>query len=450
MQSLTLVIGFSAVAAVMILKPLYGLCVYIAVLFLYPGYLTVPVAGFNVSAQRMIVAALLLRVFADGGFTNKFNANTLDKLVITMFIIGFITFSIKMNFAEFAKTYSGVFMDTVLVYFMFRLILINRDSVMTVIKMVSVVFVIAAVMGVIHSYSGVSIYNKLYAYCPWNPTGETIPINERFGLFRAFGAFGVHIMFGLSFAAFMPLILLLKHEEGGWSKAAVFLFAAATAGALSSVSAGPYLGLMMVFGCLFLKRRPEFIKPVLTLAFLAVFACEIISNRGFFYVMGRFTFDQANAWYRARLIDVAVMKLPEYWALGYGMTDPGWGEIIDTRLKTDVCNQYVLQAVYHGLGGLAVFISVLWSSVAGLRRFAKLASDRWASDAAWLLGICIVSLAVAFLSVGVFGKFTSVFYSLLGIAGCFYIAKNKANDYEPRCETTTSEMCSMDYQWMYR
>jgi hypothetical protein len=178
---------------------------------------------------------------------------------------------------------------------------------------------------------------------------------------------------------------------------------------------------------------------------LAVFACEIISNRGFFYVMGRFTFDQANAWYRARLIDVAVMKLPEYWALGYGMTDPGWGEIIDTRLKTDVCNQYVLQAVYHGLGGLAVFISVLWSSVAGLRRFAKLASDRWASDAAWLLGISIVSLAVAFLSVGVFGKFTSVFYSLLGIAGCFYIPKKRVNVYEAGREKAISEMRSMDY-----
>ncbi len=451
MQAVTLAIGLLSAGAIMVLKPLYGLCIYLAVLFLYPSYLMVPVFGFNVSSQRMIVAALLGRIFIDSGLVSKFRLNILDKLVAAMFVVGFITFSITTDFADFAKTYSGVFMDTVLVYFIFRFILTVRRDVMAIIKVVSVVFLIAAAMGVVHCFTGVSIYNRLYSYCPWNITGATIPVNERFGLFRAFGPFGVHIMFGLSFVAFMPLILLLKHERGVWSKAAVALFVAAVLGSMSSVSAGPYLGFGMVFVCLFMKRRPEFIKPALAGILLTVIACEIISNRGFFYVMGRFTFDEANAWYRARLIDVAVMKLPEYWAFGYGMVEPGWGEIIDTRLRTDICNQYVLQTVYHGVGGLAIFISVLWTSIAGLKRFAKSAGDKWSSDAAWFTGSAIVSLAAAFLSVGVFGKFMSVFYALLGITGCFYVGNGSVSN--TLIKSLTRERNNhrvVNSKWMYQ
>ena len=62
----------------------------------------------------------------------------------------------------------------------------------------------------------------------------------------------------------------------------------------------------------------------------------------------------------------------------------------------------------------------------------------------------IMVLAASFLSVGVFGKFMSVFYALLGIAGCFYIDKNKADEFMPGGEKAISKRSSMSRQWMYR
>ena len=423
MQSLTLTIGLTAGILILFLRPSYGLGVYLAVLFLYPSYLTVRVFGCNLSAQRILIAVLLIRVLIDQNLLSKFKINLLDKLMIAMFVIGFITMSITMNITDFAKTYSGQFMDSAVVYFLFRLIITSRHSLLSIMKILSPILFVAAVIGVIQSITGKSPYDGMYSYCQWNLEGEPVNQGERVGLFRAYGSDAVHIMFGLSFVAFLPLILLLRQEGGKWKVMTYIFFTAAIAGTLSSISAGPYLGILTVLFCLFIRRRPQYIKPLLIGLALIVFSVEILSNRGFFYVASRFAFHEGNAWYRARLMDVAIMKLPEYWMFGYGMVEPGWGPLIDNREHTDVCNQYVLQAIYHGISGAAIFVSMLWTAVAGLRRLAIYSPDRRLKDTAWLIGIAIVSLAVVFFSVGVFGKFTAVFYSLLGIAGCFYIPK---------------------------
>ncbi len=150
---------------------------------------------------------------------------------------------------------------------------------------------------------------------------------------------------------------------------------------------------------------------------------QIISNRGIFYLTEYFTFSGDTAWYRARLIEVAIMKLPEYWAFGYGMIDPGWGHLIDNRDHTDICNQYVLQAAYHGLGGLGIFVSLFWASLAGLRRTVGSAKTIFLKEAVWFIGISLVALAVVFFSVGVFGKFNALLYVLFGLSGSFYTPK---------------------------
>lgn len=423
MQTLTLTIGLAAAFLTMVLRPWYGLGIYFTVLFLYPSYLTVQVFGCNLSAQRMVIIVLLVRTLMDSNLVGKFKLNVLDKLVIAMFVTGFITLSMTMSMSNFTKTYSGSLIDSALVYFAVRLTVVDKQTLSKIIRTVSLILFVSAVIGVIQSVTGVSPYDGLYAYCPWNLRGNPVTVNQRVGFYRACGSFAVHIMFGLSFVAFLPLILLLRYERGVPNTATYILFTTVVFGALSSVSAGPYLGILTVLACLVLKRWAQFIKAVLIGLALMVAGISIVSNRGFFYVASRFTFHEGNAWYRARLIDVAIMKLPEYWMFGYGMVDPGWGPLIDTGGRTDIVNQYILEAVYHGLGGLVIFISMLWAAVAGLRRLAIFSRDEWSKDIAWSIGIAIVALAVVFFSVGVFGKFTSVFYSLLGLAGCFYTPK---------------------------
>lgn len=426
MQNLTLTVGLAAALLILVLRPLYGLGIYFVVLFLYPHYLTVQVFGCNFSAQRIALVALLFRVVIDGDLVERFKLNLLDKLVVAMAVIGFLTLSMTMNASDFAKTYSGHIMDSVLVYFAVRLTVVDGQTLLKVVKIVSVLLFVSAVIGVIQSVTGISPYDGLYAYCPWNLNGNLVAMNQRVGFYRACGSFAVHIMFGLSFVTFLPLILLLRYERGVPNAVVYILFTAAVFGALSSVSAGPYLGILAILACLVLKHQRWRIKMVLIGLALMVAGIEIVSNRGFFYAVSRFAFDEGNAWYRARLIDVAVMKLPEYWMFGYGLVDPGWGPSINALPRTDMCNQYVLQAASYGLGGLAILVFLLWTSLAGLRRRAILYTDRLSKDIAWMIGIAIVALVVVFWSVGVFGKFTSVFYSLLGMAGCFYVPKVNA------------------------
>ena len=433
MQALTLAVGITAVFLIFFLKPWHGLAIYFTTLLMYPSYLRIPVFGFNVSAQRMVVAALLVRILMDSRLMAKFRANLLDKLVAAMFVTGFVSLSITMGFGNFAKTYSGKFMDSVLVYFVVRLVLVDKATVLKIVKVLAVVLCIAGIMGVLESITGVSVYDGLFQYCPWNIGGTDIAMYERIGFYRANGPFGVHILFGLSFVAFLPLILLLRQAGGLWRKLTYVFFVAALAGTASSFSAGPYFGAMTILLCLVLKRRREFIKPLLIGLALVVFAGQVISDRGFFYMMGRFSFNESTAWYRARLIDVAVMKLPEYAFFGYGMVEPGWGPLLDNREHTDVCNQYVLQTVYYGLGGLAIFVGILWAGLAGLIRLGRRAVEPWLKEAAWLVGTALVALIVVFFTVGVFGKFIAVFHALLGIAGCFYAPRLIARPaYSPR------------------
>ena len=85
-------------------------------------------------------------------------------------------------------------------------------------------------------------------------------------------------------------------------------------------------------------------------------ACvEIISNRHFYDVISRFTFSGSSAWYRSRLIEVALFQggMSGHWLTGYGWgVDPGWGAIIYGRPRSDIINQYLLVLCKYGLVGL--------------------------------------------------------------------------------------------------
>ncbi len=423
MENLTLAVAVISSILILVLRPAWGLALFFAVLYLYPSYLSVILFGCNFTAQRIVIAVLLLKTLMSSQITSRFKFNLIDKLVIITFLTGLISLMATMNFENFAKTYSGQFMDSVLVYFAVRLILVDKKAVMTMLKGIGVIFIAAAGFGAIQAVTGRSPYDGLYAYCPWDEGGNVLTISMRTGFYRAAGACAVHIMFGLSFVVFLPVFLLLRHDSNFWKKMAYIFLAAGIIGVCSSMSSGPYLGMMVIFLCFFLKLRPAYIKPVLITLLIMVICGQLLSNRGFLYIVGRLTFDEETAYYRARLIDVAISKLPEYFFFGYGFDDPGWGPLIDGRQHSDLCNAYVLHAAQYGFLSLIPLIAMMWASIAGFCRLIKSASQDWIRDAAWFTASALISLIVVFFSVGIFGKFVSIFYALMGVCGAFYIGK---------------------------
>jgi hypothetical protein len=180
-----------------------------------------------------------------------------------------------------------------------------------------------------------------------------------------------------------------------------------------------------------LEYAKYLVKPLLAVFILGCAAVEIVSNRHFYYVLADFTMDAESGWYRARLIDVAVMKLPEYWRFGYGFADPGWAPLLDGNKRTDGVNDYVVHAILYGLFGLIAYVSVLARAVYNACRCLALSRSPWVRSCAWALASALIGLLFAFWSVSLFGQMITVFYFLLGLHGALGVAIEPARAIAP-------------------
>jgi hypothetical protein len=416
MEVLTLSVAFAGVVVVLASRPVYGLAAYLAVLLLYPDYLRVSLGTIDISACRIIVTVLLLRCVPDAGLMARFHWKLLDTLVLLSMIVYAVTLSFTTPFDVWLENRAGFVMDTFFAYLAVRLVIVDRESFVIIAKAVALMTVFLAVHAVVETFTGMSLYKGLGRFCLWAPT-KGMEYQVRYDLNRAMGPSGESIMFGLTFAVCVPIIWMLRQERPPWGRWVYPLTLAGIVGVAATVSSGPYLALIIVVVCLGLKRAPLLVKPLLIMSILGCIAIEMVSNRHFYYVLGDFTMDGDSAWYRGRLIDVAIAKLPEYWTYGYGFGDPGWGPLIDGRNRSDGVNDYVVQAVLYGVFGLGAYLSVLSLAIAASVRRYRLDSSAWTGALAWALASALVGMIVAFWSVSLFGQTVTVLYVLLGLLG---------------------------------
>jgi O-antigen ligase len=125
--------------------------------------------------------------------------------------------------------------------------------------------------------------------------------------------------------------------------------------------------------------------------------------------------DGESAWYRARLLDVAIEKLPEYWLYGYGRANPGWGRLINGMNWTDGVNDYVVHASNYGIFGLAICVLLQITAIRRMARIVRRARDPWLVSAAWTLNATLISLMAAFWSVSLFSTMVTIYYILIAL-----------------------------------
>lgn len=416
MEGVTLGIALLGALFVLFCRPVLGLCAYLAVMLLYPDYLRISVGTIDISAGRIVVTVLLLRCMLDSSTRKHFRWGTLDKLIVVSVVVDGATLLCTTPFEVWLENRCGSAIDTLFAYMAVRLVISDRASLVTVAKALAFMTLALAIHAVVECLTGWSLYAGLGKYCPWAP-GKGAAYQVRYGLNRAEGPSAETIMFGLTFVTVLPIIWLLRHQERPWKWLSYPLTASAVFGAAATISSGPYVSLALVISCLALERAKYLVRPALALLILACVTAEIISNRHFYDVVDRLTFNTATAWYRSELFEIAVKKLPDYWTVGYGLIDPGWGPLIDGRNATDGVNDYVMHTVRHGLPGLLCFLAVL---VAAGHRAAfahKTTTDPWVRSCAWSLGSTLFSLAVAFFTVSLFTHMVSLFYVLLAMHG---------------------------------
>jgi hypothetical protein len=412
MESVTLLVGLVAGALVFFLSPVHGLTVYLAAFAYYPSYLSAPLGTIDFTVRRIIILAIFAKLFLQTDLPGRFKFVWLDKLVIIYFAAQILAgATTAQSLWVLLENRAGAIFDMVLPYFAVRLIVINKDQYLILLK------------GILFSVAPLAIFGFYQCLTGRNPL-DFIPgqvYSEpkiRHGFYRAALTFSHPIMFGLYFAmlgsvcaGLWPLI-----RKNRWLYTmAIGLMAL---GVFSSMSSGPILATLLAIVFIAFYRFRQYWKIVVAVVILMCGSVEIISNRHFYDVLGRFTFDPSTAWYRSKLIEVALGGgMSGHWLTGYGGVDPGWSAKINSSDVTDIVNDYLLTLSRFGLVGLIPFVAVIASAFKMITKSfqaSMLDSVRWLI---WCLAGALFGLLISMFSVSLFGTPTTILYVLFGFCG---------------------------------
>ena len=418
MQSVTLAIALILSVLVITLRPKYALVAYIVSLLWYPSYLAVSIGTIDILVGRFVVTVLLLRCYFDDGIRRKFTWNRLDTLVtLSMFVyVGAYLITQVNPIAETLESRAGFVMDTWCAYLAARFIVTDRTKLISIIKCVSIAMVPLAFLGVIESVTGWQPFASLRQYSPWFAGGNVVS-EGRFGFARAVGPFSHAILFGGVFAMFLPLIYYLRREKGDWRTLSYVILVIALLGALSSMSSGPWVMVIVVIFCLVMEKHKQLVKPLFILLVFSCISIGIASNRPFYHIIASWAIPLGGAgWHRAKLIDVAIDKFDEWWLIGYGDKDPGWGQYFGMG-SSDITNEYILNGVRYGILGVIALCVVIAKAFRSLISTYRRLTHPAMKSLCWAFGSLLFSVTVAWMSVSFFGQLSTLVYCSIGMIG---------------------------------
>lgn len=417
MQAVTLTLAGIFGVLTVFMRPTRALAVYFVLLLAYPTFLVVQLGSLDISAARIVGAVLLMRCLFDSSIGTKFKWCKLDTWVMVMMGVTVIVPLIawKMPQMKVLENRGGFVMDTYLAYFIARFCITDYRSLLTVARWVTPVVVALAVLGMIESVYGIQPFNALRRFCPWRPTAPSLAENIRSGYYRAVGPSGHPILFGASFVMFVPIIWSLRHEKSSWKTWAYVGVAFASIGALTSMSSAPWMMIIMVWGCLMLERFKYLAKPLLGLMLGGCFVVDLVSNRTFYHVMASYANPiGGSGWHRAKLIDLAIENFNEWWLMGYGGVDPGWGSRLGMTW-TDITSHYISVGVSYGVWGVIGLVGIMVTAVLLLMRGHNTSKDPIFKSWCWAFGSLLAVLAVSFTSCTLFDQTRTHFYGMLGM-----------------------------------
>lgn len=415
MQGVTLTIATIISTLAVILRPPYALAIYVTALVWYPNYLTVSVGTIDISVGRIVVGVLLLRCLFDSRIRRKFTWSRLDTLVALSMIVYVVVTCITQPMPSSLENRGGFLMDTWFAYLVTRFLITKRKDLLAMLKFVSVVLAPLAILGVIESVTGKPPFRILLGSSSF--FRHVSDYGLRFGFNRAVGPFSHSILFGCAFAMFLPLIYYFRHEKGDWRTLAYILSSVAMAGALSSMSSGPWVMVLVMIFCLSMEKYKHWVKPMFIFFVFSCVFIAIASNRPFYHVIASYANPLGGSgWHRAKLIDLAIEDFDKWWLVGFGTEDPGWSYRLGMG-KTDITNEFILAGVKYGILGVISLCAVLTLSFRGLIRAYRKTIDPKLRSLYWSLGCILFSVIVTWMSVSFFGQLMPLFYFFLGIIG---------------------------------
>lgn len=338
MDQTTLIVAVIGSVLALVLSPIRALCAYLCVLLLHSQDLNLSVGTIDFSSARIVAIILFARIFLmSPRLLRVFRWNLLDTLVTLFFISQVVSLLNTEPLMVVLENRSGRFVETLLPYFMCRAVLRTKNDLLTLMKTLILISIPLAIFGVIESSTG---RNLIGTHGPlW-----------RDGHYRAFGTFGVHIGFGLFFAAVAPLCVGLWYQ-GVWPR--LFLLICLIInfiGLLSTWSSGPIFAIYTYMSFLILYTFRKFWPIVLSGSIILYLLIELLSNRSAIAAMSRLGISASTWEYRVQLYKYVFQGgMTNHWLFGWGLV----GIDSDFDRFPWVCNDmtslYVSELVRYGV-----------------------------------------------------------------------------------------------------
>jgi hypothetical protein len=403
----TLLLATVGFLLVLIVKPINSLLVYYCLLIWYPASNTVQVAMMDFSVPRIICIALLLKLLMNPTLMTRLKMEKVDILLLGYFISQLISGIFTTDMLVLINNRFGWFLDTCIPYFMVRIIIRDKRQLIFFIKAITIITVPLVLFAIVES----TTHKELLSFGRGPANFE-----PRWGLDRARATFDHPIYFGVFMTMVFGLSVSIWKVCSGWRYK--IISCCLLIGVFACLSSGGWLCALITILIILLYKQRQHWRLMLKIFIVLCILIEIFSNRHFYDVIDRFAFNSKTAWYRSRLLEVALFEggMSGHWVFGYGYgVDPMWCSRIDGRDHTDIVNQYLYILVCYGVVGLIPYIGVIVCVLQKVYRnlFQVDGNYGWLM---WCFGAVLIGLLFTFFSVSLFGQTTNFIFLFFSIA----------------------------------
>lgn len=240
----------------------------------------------------------------------------------------------------------------------------------------------------------------------------------RDGEFRARGPFGHAILCGTAGAVCMPIVYTLIKQH---KKMATLGLIACAATIVSANSSGPIASALIAIGVIYAWRWRNYVPYAKWAILGGIIFLSLYMNRPFYYIIDSIDFTGGSTgWHRARLIEMSIKHLDEWWLFGTDYTRHWMPTGVSwSPNHTDLTNYYIHLGV---LGGAPLMMTLIIIVASSLRRLVKLTITTEVTQKTqrayriWCLIAALLAHASSCVAISYFDQMFSLFYLTIALS----------------------------------
>lgn len=365
------------------------------------------VAGFNFTMLRVVLIFGWTRLIVRGEL-RSIKLNRIDWAVIAFVVSSIITYTILWGTYDAFKNKLGLAYNVLGFFFLFRHLLPDLRSVLSLVRVIAVLIVPLSVCMMLEKASGQNLFAQL--------GGVPAVSQVRDGVVRCQGPFSHPILAGSFGATLLPLFLSLALQKG---KSARLLAYMGIGGAIIIVicagSSGPVLAALAGILGLVLWRLRYRMRQIRWGIVVALVLLQLVMKPPVWFIMAKIdVFSGNTGWHRAHLIDMAYRNFFDWWLVGT-RSNENWDVNYDHNY--DITNQYIAYGIDGGLITMSLFILIIVRCFAAVGVMMRQARNQPRSSRffLWALGAALFAHTMNYFSISYFDQNIIAWYMLLAM-----------------------------------